>query len=87
MRRELPRGRIARALSSLKLTLTCLALLMVLVGACTLAQVPLGTHLAVQRTIRSLLVWWSPEWSPVRIPVFPGGGLVGAVLLVNLLFL
>ncbi|MBI4370918.1 MAG: cytochrome c biogenesis protein ResB [Elusimicrobia bacterium] len=61
--------RLAHALSSLELTLACLALLMVLVTACTLLQVPLGTHRAVQSTVRS-----------------PLGGLVGGVLLANLLF-
>ena len=81
-----PAGRLAAVLSSMKLTLVCLALLMILVIACTLLQVPLGTHLAVERTIRSFLVWWTPEGSSLRIPVFPGGGLVGAVLLLNLLF-
>ena len=86
MRHKGPWSRVADALSSMKLTLLCLGLLMILVVACTLLQVPLGTHLAVERTIRSFLVWWTPEWSPVRIPVFPGGGLVGAVLLANLLF-
>jgi hypothetical protein len=78
--------RLADLLSSMRLTQVCLGLLMVLVVACTLLQVPLGTHLAVERTIRSFMVWWTPEWSPVQIPVFPGGGLVGGVLLVNLLF-
>lgn len=85
-RKDTPAARLAEALSSMKLTLACLALLMVLVIACTLLQVPLGTHLAVERTIRSFLVWWSPEGSALRVPVFPGGGLVGGVLLVNLLF-
>jgi hypothetical protein len=76
----------AKALSSMWLTVVCLALLMVLVVACTLLQVPLGTHLAVERTIRTFLVWWTPEGSTTKIPVFPGGGLVGLVLLANLLF-
>jgi hypothetical protein len=84
--RDVPLKRLLDLLSSMKLTLLCLGLLMALVVACTLLQVPLGTHLAVERTIRSFLVWWTPEWSPVRLPVFPGGGLVGAVLLLNLLF-
>ncbi|HXT00463.1 MAG TPA: cytochrome c biogenesis protein ResB [Elusimicrobiota bacterium] len=83
---DVPLKRVTDLLSSMKLTLVCLALLMVLVVACTLLQVPLGTHLAVERTIRSFLVWYTPDWSPVRLPVFPGGGLVGGVLLVNLLF-
>src|ERR1035437_7823069 len=84
--RDLPLRRLVDALSSMKLTLVCLALLMILVVACTLLQVPLGTHVAVERTIRSFLVWWTPEGSPVQIPVFPGGGLVGAFLLATLLF-
>lgn len=84
MRRNDPLSRLIAGLSSLKLTLVCLALLMALVVACTLAQVELGIHLAVERFIRSFIVWWSPEGSSVRLPVFPGGGLVGGVLLVNL---
>jgi len=78
--------RLAAALSSLKLTIACLALLMVLVVACTLAQVELGTHLAVERYIRAFIVWWVPEGSAVRVPVFPGGGLLGGLLLLNLIF-
>lgn len=85
MRRGTAPRRLAEALSSLKLTLACLALLMVLVAACTLLQVSLGTHQAVERTVRTFLVWWAPAGGP-RLPVFPGGGLVGGVLLVNLLF-
>ncbi|MDD5303116.1 MAG: cytochrome c biogenesis protein ResB [Elusimicrobia bacterium] len=86
MRRNDPLSRLVDGLSSLKLTLLCLALLMVLVVACTLAQVNLGIHLAVERFIRSFIVWWSPEGSALRLPVFPGGGLVGGVLLLNLIF-
>lgn len=85
-RNDTPVGRVVELLSSMKLTLVCLALLMILVVACTLLQVPLGTHIAVERTIRSFLVWWRPEGSSFKIPVFPGGGLVGGVLLLNLLF-
>lgn len=75
----------ARALSSLRLTLALLALLMLLVVACTLLQVRLGTHLAVERTIRTLFVWWQRDGWPA-LPVFPGGGLLGALLLLNLVF-
>src|SRR5205823_10891336 len=57
---------------------------MVLVVACTLAQVNLGVLPAVNAYIRSFLVWWRvPGWD-VSIPVFPGGALVGLVLTVNL---
>ncbi len=86
MRRNDALSWLIDALSSLRLTLVCLILLMVLIVACTLAQVQLGTHLAVERYIRALLVWWSPEGSALRVPVFPGGGLVGGILLINLMF-
>jgi len=86
MRRNDAVSRLVDLLSSLKLTLLCLTLLIVLVVACTLAQVNLGIHLAVERYIRSFIVWWSPEGSALRLPLFPGGGLVGGVLLLNLVF-
>ncbi|NNN06338.1 MAG: hypothetical protein HKL90_10600 [Elusimicrobia bacterium] len=85
MRPESPWQKIGRALSSLRLTIVCLVLLMALVAACTLLQVSLGTYLAVERTIRTTFVWWTAP-NGLRLPVFPGGGLVGGVLLVNLLF-
>ncbi len=72
------------ALTSLKLTLVCLALLMVLVVACTLAQVRLGTFAAVNAYVRSFLVWGQVPGTALRIPIFPGGGLVGLLLMLNL---
>ena len=66
-------------------SILCLFLLMVLVAACTLAQVRLGTFGAVSMYIRSVWVYWTPEGSRLHIPVFPGGGLVGFLLLVNLI--
>ncbi len=80
------RNPVLKALSSLWLTLVCMSLLMVLVVACTLLQVPLGTHEAVVRTIHSFIVWWRPEGASFKVPVFPGGALVGLVLLLNLIF-
>ena len=74
-----------RFLSSLELTIVAMSALMVLVVACTLAQVHLGTFGAVKVYIRSTFVYWSPEGSSWRVPVFPGGALVGSVLLANLL--
>ena len=50
-------ARALDALTSLKFTIVCLILLMVLVVACTLAQVDLGTFGAVNAYIRSFLVW------------------------------
>ena len=72
--------RFAAFMGSMSLTVICLVLLMVVVVICTLAQVPLGTHAAVEGTIRTLFIRWR------GIPVFPGGGCVGGLLLVNLLF-
>jgi hypothetical protein len=68
--------------SSLSLTITCLALLMVLVVACTLAQVRLGTFGAVNLYMRSWFYWM--DLGSLRIPIFPAGAAVGLVLLVNL---
>jgi hypothetical protein len=70
--------------TSLKLTIGCLAALMVLVVACTLAQVELGTLGAVNRYIRSFAVWWELPGSGWSIAILPGGALVGLVLAVNL---
>ena len=75
---------LRRLLTSLDLTIACLAAFFVLVFICTLAQVPLGMHEAVSRTIRSFFVWWGPDGADWRIPVFPGGALLGIVMMVNL---
>lgn len=77
--------RLLKALGDVRLTLACLVVLMALVLACTLAQVRLGTDQAMNAVMRTFLVWWRPEGVPWRVPIFPGGGLVGAVMLVNLL--
>jgi len=77
--------RIWDAVTSLKLTIACLALLMVLVVACTLAQVNLGTLGAVNLYIRSFFVWWQVPGTGWAVAIFPGGALVGLVLGVNLI--
>lgn len=77
--------RLWDALVSLRLTVACLALLIVLVLACTFAQVKLGTMRAVELYIRNLWIWWEVPGGGFKVPVFPGGGLVGLVLLANLI--
>ena len=72
------------ALASMKLTIALLALLMVLVFLCTLAQVDLGTFGAVAVYMRSFLVWWHVPGTAYSIPLLPGGALVGLVLAINL---
>jgi ResB-like family len=72
------------AITSLKLTIVCLAILMVLVVGCTLAQVSLGTVGAVSRYMRAWIVWWNLPATSISLPIFPGGALVGLVLMANL---
>lgn len=69
---------MVKRLASLELAVACLSALMVLVAACTLAQVSLGTHGAVEAYIRPWFIRFN------GIPVLPGGALVGLVLLANL---
>ena len=64
-------------ITSLKLTIACLAAAMVLVLAGTFAQVHFGIHVVQQRYFQSLFVWWPPEGRGFKIPIFPGGYLVG----------
>jgi len=72
------------ALASMQLTIALLALLMVLVFLCTLAQVDLGTFGAVAVYMRSFVVWWHVPGTAYSIPVLPGGVTVGMVLTLNL---
>src|SRR3954447_11951864 len=77
--------RIADIFTSLKLTIVCLAAGMVLIFAGTLAQVHLGIHEAQQRYFQSFFVWWPAEGRGIKFPIFPGGHLIGGVLLINLI--
>jgi hypothetical protein len=70
-------------ITSLKLTIVCLAALMILVVACTLAQVRLGTLGAVNLYMRSWFYWM--PLGGFSIPIFPGGATVGLILMVNLI--
>ena len=75
---------LVRFFSSLKLTVVCLGLGMVLVFWGTLAQVDLGLYKAQNEFFRSLFIYWGPKTASWKIPIFPGGYLVGALLLINL---
>src|ERR1043165_3812217 len=72
-------------ITSLKLTIVCLGAAMILIFAGTISQVHLGIWEAQQRYFQSMLVWWPAESRGFRIPIFPGGHLIGAVLLINLI--
>jgi hypothetical protein len=71
--------------TSLRLTVVCLALALALVFWGTLAQVELGLYKAQNEFFRSFLIYWGPKGASWRIPVFPGGYLIGGVLLLNLI--
>jgi hypothetical protein len=70
--------------TSLKLTVVCLVLGILLVFLGTLAQVDLGLYKAQNEFFRSFFVYWGPKGAGWKIPVFPGGYMVGGVLLINL---
>lgn len=72
-------------ISSLKLTIICLSAAMLLVFAGTMAQVQYGIQIVQEHYFQSVFVWWPPnDTGGLRIPVFPGGHLIGGVLLLNL---
>ncbi len=78
--------RLVDFISSLKLTIICLSAALLLVFAGTLAQVRYGIDIVQERYFQSVFIWWPPvETGGFRIPVFPGGHLIGGVLLVNLI--
>jgi hypothetical protein len=77
--------RVVKFFTSLKLTFALLCLAMVLVFVGTLAQVNEGLYQAQARYFKSYFVWWAPPGASWKLPIFPGGYLVGTLLLVNLL--
>ncbi len=76
--------RLYKIFTSLRLAVVLLALGLVLVFWGTLAQVNLGLYKAQNDFFRSFFVYWQPKGAGFRIPVFPGGYLVGGLLLINL---
>ncbi len=77
--------RIVRLFTSLKLTVVLLALGLVLVFWGTLAQVELGLYRAQNEFFRSFFIFWQPKGSDLRIPIFPGGYMVGGLMIINLI--
>ena len=72
-------------LTSLRLTVVLLGLALIVVFVGTLAEVRMGLYDAQAEIFRSFFVHWTPPGTHLRIPVFPGGWLIGLVLLMNLL--
>src|SRR6202046_3443992 len=73
-----------KPLTSLKLTIFCLACAMVLVFLGTLDQVHIGVYEAENRYFKSFFLFFSLPRTDLRIPWFPGGDIVGPLLLINL---
>jgi hypothetical protein len=68
--------------ASVRLTLVCIGLAMVLVLVGTLAQVRMGTFAAQKVYFNSWLLYWDlGDW---KLPIFPGGLSVGALWMANL---
>jgi ABC-type transport system involved in cytochrome c biogenesis permease subunit len=67
---------------SLKLTLALLGFGMVLIFAATLDQVNLGIWAVQEKYFRSFIVYLKA--GPFVVPAFPGGYLIGGLLLLNL---
>ena len=72
-------------ITSLKLTICCLSAAMVLVFAGTLAQVHHGIDIVQERYFQGFFVWWPPDAHGFQFPIFPGGHLIGGVLLIDLI--
>jgi ResB-like family len=69
---------------SLRLTVVLLILSMILVFVATLDQVNLGVWAVQQKYFHSVFVMTRLPGSDLAMPVFPGGYLIGGLLLVNL---
>ncbi len=78
-------NRILSFFTSLRLTVVLLFLALILVFAGTLAQVKYGLYAVQSDYFRSLFVWWHPEGAAWKIPIYPGGWLIGGLLLINLI--
>jgi len=76
--------RLIKIFTSLRLTVVTLVLAMALVFAGTLAEVHLGLYRAQSEFFRSFFIYWHPQHSAWKIPVLPGGYLIGVLLLINL---
>lgn len=77
--------RILLPFTSLKLTIVCFAFAMVLVFFGTIEQVHLGIYGAQKKYFDSFFVMWGLPGSVRQIPILPGGYLLGAITLLNLI--
>ena len=76
--------RVIKPIASLRLTVFCLGIGMVLVFAATLDQVNLGIHAVEKKYFQSLFAMWLIPGTNFAYLPLPGGYLLGGILLVNL---
>src|SRR5689334_13459096 len=76
--------RWVKPVTSLKLTVFCLGCAMILVFLGTLDQVHIGAYEAENRYFKSVFLYFTPPGTTLTVPWFPGGYLVGGLLLLNL---
>jgi len=69
-------------LSSLEASLILLSLLFIIVLVGTFAQIYHGIYYVQKVFFQSIFIW--ADFASVSLPVFPGGGLVGTVLVISL---
>ena len=68
---------------SLRLTVVLLALSIILIFWATLAQVHLGVWAVQQKFFHSFFIYG--QLGEIRVPIYPGGYLIGGLLILNLL--
>src|SRR6266496_2810665 len=76
--------RLAKFFCSLRLTVVLLGFGIALVFFGTLAQADEGLYAAQNRWFRSFLVL-NAHFGKFHLPIFPGGYLIGGLLLINLI--
>jgi hypothetical protein len=77
-------NKVVDILTSLKLTVICLTLALGLVFIGTLAQVSLGLYIVQEQYFGSYIAWPNFPGTNIKFP-YPGGYLIGGVLLINLI--
>lgn len=71
--------------TSLRLTVVLIVLSIILVIAATLDQVNLGLLAVQEKYLRTFIVFGRLPGTNIAVPLFPGGYLVGGLLLLNLI--
>ena len=76
---------ILAVFTSLRLTIVLLVLSIILIFAATLDQVNLGVWGVQEKYFRSIFIFARVPGKDIAFPVFPGGYLLGGILIVNLI--